>query len=1530
MKNLKLYLFIFLLISTLSYAKSGTATLSISHTGLSADTFTCNYSAHSGCSGASGSGGGAAAPDSTSDKIKIVVSGLQSGQTWKVIYDAKSPSGTPDVSNSDGHPTKSGTGNGTFYSNNFDPDGDYTDYAVVIGNPPNNNPVATGSTKTVTSSTGTYTSSSCISVSDADGDSISYDPTSFSYAATSNTAAKGLTQIASQSITVSDGYSGSASATCYLQYSYPDDNPTWSTTPINQTLSGSGDLSYNWKSGASDPDSADSITYSYVSGAPQGDPANAYNYSSSDEGTYTVTVRATGSPTYVDKTFTLTISNANDTPSIGLNSSNPTASVDVLENTTAVTSINATDDDGDVISYSLSGADASEFTIDSSGNLSFVNPKDFENPSSSAGTNSYEVIVTISDPSNETDTQTITVNVTNDIYNDLTELNHSKSNWVTILKGAKFDPTDDLQAQAAIDILGNVNDPLFFMSFEENDNSTTVDDVMKLRIRTGRNTLDKKDRLDGYIWMGIDVDLDGDIDTFLMLIGKLGSYKLYVYEAGKGTNDSPSTTSITKGVLLDILDNDEIHFDTVKNIDGSSYSNIGDNAPNDDMYISFQFNYDDFRAIANSKPLTGTKDSISSIDSGAGLTKDTKIRYIIATAMQENSLNGDIGGYGAGDDYSLKYLDQGIFSAVMTGSNPIDIDDLDTQAPTIVDTNPKDDSTSVKVDQNLTMTFNENITIGSGNIVIKNSSGTIIETIDVTSNQVTVSDTVVNIDLINNLNFSTSYYVQIDAGTFVDSSSNSYTGISDTTSWNFTTLANQSPVVQSNSFAISENIDIGTILGTILATDLENDTLSYSITSGDTNNDFVIDTNTGELSVAKSLNAYLVENYSLEITATDSVGNSGSEIVTISVTNEIDTPIATNDTSITNEDTNITINIISNDSDADGNINNGSVQITQYPQNGIISIDSSGVANYIPNQNYYGNDTFKYKIYDMTSLVSNEATVTVTINPVNDTPIAYSGTVDTREDENLTINLTSFVSDPDGIEDIASYSIVSNPTNGTINLVDNEVFYVPNVNFYGTDNFTFYATDTDGLITETKKIVINVAEVNDIPIARFDNAIVNEDNSINIDILANDSDDGTLDISTIVIEDKPSYGNVTVELNGTVTYTPNANWYGNDSFSYTVKDDGLVTNGLGSVGVLTSEITNVMIDVISVNDTPIAVDDNFTMNEDSQLLMNLHVNDTDIDNDLNGSSITISTNPSHGTIIKTTLGQIKYIPIKDFNGTDSFDYKIIDGLIDSNIASVNIAVNNINDNPSFQTPKDHNITENNNSIIVKIIAQDVDDANSSLNYNIVNSKDSEFFDFNTTTNELKFILPKDYENPQDSNGDNIYNIDINVTDSSDGYQIRTFNIEVINVDEPPVLDTILNLDILEDTDDFNITLVANDEDNDTIIFNANSSNTSIADVFVVDNKLEIRPQNNQSGTITVEVNATANSVIDTKTFTIIINAVNDAPQITSTEITNVVENNPYTYTVTATDVENDPIDFNISVLPYWLDFNTTTHVSPSL
>ena len=254
------------------------------------------------------------------------------------------------------------------------------------------------------------------------------------------------------------------------------------------------------------------------------------------------------------------------------------------------------------------------------------------------------------------------------------------------------------------------------------------------------------------------------------------------------------------------------------------------------------------------------------------------------------------------------------------------------------------------------------------------------------------------------------------------------------------------------------------------------------------------------------------------------------------------------------------------------------------------------------------------------------------------------------------------------------------------------LIYVPNADFNGTDSFTYDIEDVDGDIA-TATVNITVNSVNDLPIAQDDTATVGEDSGANtIDTYLSNGNgadsfggDGA-NIGAITLgATAPANGTVSVNDNGspddptddTIDYTPNADFNGSDSFSY------IITDANGD----TSEATvNVTVD--AVDDTPTAVDDELTVEEDSVAgianQIDVSTNDAIGGDGGDGEDFVLNSAPSNGTVTELSDGVFEYIPNADFNGTDSFTYDIEDVDGDIATATVNITVNSVNDLPIAQ------------------------------------------------------------------------------------------------------------------------------------------------------------------------------------------------------------------------------------------------------
>ena len=184
-------------------------------------------------------------------------------------------------------------------------------------------------------------------------------------------------------------------------------------------------------------------------------------------------------------------------------------------------------------------------------------------------------------------------------------------------------------------------------------------------------------------------------------------------------------------------------------------------------------------------------------------------------------------------------------------------------------------------------------------------------------------------------------------------------------------------------------------------------------------------------------------------------------------------PVANPDMITTSEDTPVTFSIIANDTDADG-INASTISIQNQPVKGTLKVNANGTVNYIPLANDYGTYTFTYTVKDNLGLVSNLATATISVVPVNDPPLAGDDKFFVTKDVTFRGTVATNDSDVDG--DVLKFRLLTFPAKATLdnfNTFDGTFIYRPKPGFAGVDIFTYEITDPDGL-KDTARVTLNV------------------------------------------------------------------------------------------------------------------------------------------------------------------------------------------------------------------------------------------------------------------------------------------------------------------------------------------------------------------------------------------------------------------------------------------------------------------------
>ena len=323
-------------------------------------------------------------------------------------------------------------------------------------------------------------------------------------------------------------------------------------------------------------------------------------------------------------------------------------------------------------------------------------------------------------------------------------------------------------------------------------------------------------------------------------------------------------------------------------------------------------------------------------------------------------------------------------------------------------------------------------------------------------------------------------------------------------------------------------------------------------------------------------------------------------------------------------------------------------------------------------------------------VLSVSQTFQVVVIDSNRAPVASNQELQGTEEVNLPITLQA--SDADG--DTVTYTVVTPPQLGVLTGKAPNLTYIPKANANGRDQFTFVAKDRT-LESEPATVVIQLAPINDAPVASGQQVSVVEDSPTPIVLTASDVDGDSL---TYTIVAAPSLGTLSGAAPNLI-YTPKRDATGADQFTYRV-NDGKVDSGFATV----------YITIAPVNDAPVAQAQEVAATEDTAVSITLRGNDTE------GDALTykVVSGPKLG-VLSGIAPNLVYTPNANANGTDQFTFRVKDGVLESGEATVNITIAAVNDAPlagglAVQTTED-------TAVSLVLAASDVD--GDVLNYTVV-------------------------------------------------------------------------------------------------------------------------------------------------------------------------------------------------------------------
>lgn len=468
------------------------------------------------------------------------------------------------------------------------------------------------------------------------------------------------------------------------------------------------------------------------------------------------------------------------------------------------------------------------------------------------------------------------------------------------------------------------------------------------------------------------------------------------------------------------------------------------------------------------------------------------------------------------------------------------------------------------------------------------------------------------------------------------------------------------PVARSDSYTTNEDTDLFIPVPGVMANDYSPSSASATIVAGPQHGSVFL-LSDGSFTYSPTPNFYGVDNFTYR--ATSSGGTSEDATVWITVTGVPDAPVVVDDAVTIDEDAEADIDVLANDYDVDGDPL--TVRIVGGPAMGGAVVNPDGTIHYWPSPDLYEGDSLHYEISD--GALTSQGTLRITQRPVDDLPVAFDDSSSTSEDSGVTRNLldndTGFGDTVMG--DSITVEIITPPSHGLGTRTTNgstwgtSFTYTPAANFFGTDSLTYRVTDPDG-DSSTAVWTIEVTPLPDPPTAVDDSATTDEDTPVTIDVLANDYDvDATT--PTVIAVSSGSTGSPSITAEGKVSYVPNPQSFGTDSFTYTVAD------GEGATSVATVTVV-----IAAVDDSATARSDGpYQTDSTEPITMNVLANDS-----LNDGfgSMEIEVQPSSGTVRINDDHTITYTPDLLTRGRITFTYLVRDSDGDASVASVVVDV----------------------------------------------------------------------------------------------------------------------------------------------------------------------------------------------------------------------------------------------------------------
>jgi hypothetical protein len=1289
---------------------------------------------------------------------------------------------------------------------------------------------------------------------------------------------------------------------------------------------------------------------------------------------YDVIVQATDGVLSSTQSIAVTITNVNEAPIITTNGAGDTATITVLENGAAVTTVASNDPEGTARTYSISGgADAARFTINATtGVLGFVSAPNFEAPVDSNADNIYQVIVRASDGTlfdsqtisvavgNVNEAVTITSNgagataalsvsengtaVTTVVATDLDGTSPSYSivggadatlfainaatGVLTFISAPNFEAPTDAGANNVYDVIVRASDGVLF---DDQALAVTVTNVNEAPVVTSNG---------GGDTASVSVSENSTSVATVSASDPEGTVRTYAIASG--ADAALFTINAATGVLS---------FVSAPNFEAPA--DAGANNVYDVIVSASDGSLLDTQAIAV---------TVTNVNEGVSITSSASVSAIengtAATMVSATDLDGDAILYAISGG-----ADAALFSInALTGALSF-VSAPNFEAPADAGGDNNYNVTVSASDGIVTATQAVSITVANASEGVSITSGASFEA---SENLITIGS-VVGVDLDGTaityalaggadaalfaidavtgaLSFisAPNFEAPIDAG-----ADNVYDITVSVTDGSFTAtqavsvgVTNVNEGVSITSAAIASVAENSTAVSIFTATDLDGDALTYSISGGADAALFVINTATGALSFANAPNfeapadAGANNIYDVIVTASDgSLGASQAVSVLVSNVNE-GLAITSGAAATVAENSTAVATIAATDPDGDAI----TYAIAGGADSALFAINAAtGALSFVTAPNFEApadagvNNTYDVIITASDGSLSASQAVAVTVGNVNEGVSITSGT-SAAIAENNTNALTITASDLDG--DVITYSIAggADAARFTINAATGVLSFVSAPNFEapadaGNDNvYDVAVSATDGSFSQSQAVVITVADVNEgLAITTGSVFAVAENGTAVTNIVAVDLDGSAVSYAIAGGADAARFS--IDPTTGALRFIAAPNFEAPSDAGANNVYDVIVSATDGSfvdTKALAVTVTNVNEGVSVTSAGSVSVAENGTA------VMN--VTASDLDGDAIIYTISGGADAARFTI-NTLSGELRFINSPNFEApSDAGANNVYDVTVAASDGSlvdtraVAVTVTNVNEGVTITSGTNYSILEN-SALVGAIAATDID--GDVVTYSIAGGLDASLFTINAATGQLSFVSAPNFEAPADNDANNIYNVTVRAGDGTLS-DTRTLAISVGNVNEPVTItssgggDT-ASLSVAENGSAVT-TVTAVDADGTAVAYSivggadaarfTISASTGVL-AFVAAPNYEVPTDVGANNVYDVIVQVSDGSLVDSQALAITITNVNEAPVITSdnggdTASIGLFENGTgYVTAIKAVDPEAGPITYSI-------------------